>query len=52
MKLNLENFYVQIFDSQSVSKRIREIYVLFPSVLGDHPMVTNYRKIYYSTKLK
>jgi len=51
-KLNLENIDVKVFDAESVSKRIRDKYVLFPSVLGEHSMVTNYRKIYYATKLK
>jgi len=51
-KLVLENFDVKVFDAQCVSNRIRDKYVLFPLVLGDHSMVTNYRKIYYATKTK
>jgi SAM-dependent methyltransferase len=44
------NFYVDIFDSNCVNKKIRKKFVLSPPILGKHPLVTNYRKIYHVIK--
>ena len=43
-------FSVDIFDSDSVSKKIRKKYVLSPPILGKDPLITNYRKIYHLIK--
>ena len=43
-------FSIHIFDANSVSKKIRKKYVLFPPILGKHPFTTNYRKIYHLIK--
>ena len=49
-KFNKIKFSVDIFDSNSVSNKIRKKFVLSPPILGKHPMVTNYRKIYHAIK--
>ena len=49
-KLKNAKFQVKIFDSNSVNDKTRKKFVLSPPVLGKHPMVTNYRRIYHAIK--
>ena len=49
-KFKKAKFHVEIFDSNCVSYKIRKKFVLSPPILGKHPMVTNYRKIYHAIK--
>ena len=51
-KLMSVEFKVEIFDAQTVPNKLRKKYVLSPPILGKHPMVTNYRKIYHAIKIK
>ena len=51
-KLTKAQFNVHIIDAKTVDKFISSKYVLIPPILGFHPMVTNYRKIYHAIKSK
>jgi len=49
-KLQTANFNINIFDADSFSKKEREKFILSPPILGKHPIVTNYRRIYHAIK--
>ena len=49
-KLQEADFNINIFDANSFPKKNRRKFILSPPVLGTHPMVTNYRRIYHAIK--
>ena len=48
--LEAAGFKVSIIDEKNFSDELVKKHVLFPPVLSEHPLATNYRKIYFAVK--
>lgn len=47
-----QGFNVEVVDHTMFEEETIKRHVLFPPVLSDHPLATNYRKIYFGIKVK
>ena len=50
MFLETHGFNVTVVDERSFDSQLVKKHVLFPPILSDHPLATNYRKIYFAQK--
>ena len=48
--LEVHGFTVTTVDERSFDSRMVEKHVLFPPILSNHPLATNYRKVYFGQK--
>jgi predicted SAM-dependent methyltransferase len=48
--LEAHGFAVTIIDERNFDSRMVQEHVLFPPILSNHPLATNYRKVYFGQK--